>query len=101
MPVIFSLLLPIIFLIFVVGSSVLWARTRRAAALVQLIACSVILMSLAVEKLADYLMRAGKPELFDAIHSSPVLLISQLALLVSFVVFPIGYLWHALSQKRI
>src|SRR5437660_625011 len=96
-----DIVLPTIFGILVVSAAVLWAKTKRTSVLLQLIASFVILVMLAIEQLAKHLMTAGKPQLFDFIRGSHVESAGQIVLIVSFVLFPVGYLWYALSQKRI
>jgi hypothetical protein len=101
MPFFFNIVMPIIFGVLVVSAAVLWTKTKRASVLLQLIASSVILLMLFVEKLANHLMTTGRPQLFDFIRGSHVESAGQIVLIVSFVLFPAGYLWYALSQKRI
>src|SRR3954447_16082149 len=91
-------LLPLIFLCLVVGAAVLWKKTRHTAALLQLIASSLIFVLLAVESLAHYLVSAGKSELLGVIYGPHVQPVGQIAFLIAFVVFPVGYLWYALSH---
>jgi hypothetical protein len=101
MPFFFDIVLPTIFGVLVVSAAILWAKTKRASVLLQLIASSVIFVMLAIEQLASRLITAGKPQLFDFIRGSHVEPAGQFALIVGFVLFPVGYLWYALSQKRI
>jgi hypothetical protein len=89
-------LLPFIFLCLVVGAAVLWKKTKRAAVLLQLIASSLIFVLLAVESLAHYLVSIGKSQLLDVIYGPHVQPVGQIAFLVAFVVFTVGYLWYAL-----
>src|SRR6266536_6606933 len=95
----FHYVLPIFFLIVLVGAVVLWSKTRQAAALMQMIACSVIVALIAVDQVADYLMRADKPQLWDAIHRSDVQLGGQIAFIICFIALPVGYLWYALTRE--
>jgi uncharacterized SAM-binding protein YcdF (DUF218 family) len=97
----FDYVLPFVFLILVIGSGMLWAKTRRSAVLLQLIASSLICLLFAAERLAYHLMRWGKPALLDAIYSSPIYPIAQVLFILSYVVFSVGYLYYALAQKRI
>lgn len=97
----FNFVLPFILVLFTVGAAVLWTRTRRIAAAVQLVACFIILLDLVVEHVADYLMRAEKPQLFDLMHRSDVLLGGQIVLLICILAFPVSYVWYAFTQERI
>lgn len=102
MPFIFyEFVLPTIFVMLVVGSGVLWAKTRRAAVLLQLIASSLICLLFAAEQVARHLMRSEEPALWNAMHRSPIEPIGQAAFILSFVAFPVGYLCYALTKKRI
>jgi hypothetical protein len=97
----FDYVLPIFFLVVLVGAVVLWSKTRQAAALMQVIACSVIVALIAVEQVANYLMRAEKPQLWDSIHRPDVQLSGQIAFIICFIALPVGYLWYALIRERI
>ncbi|PYI92772.1 MAG: hypothetical protein DME97_08075 [Verrucomicrobia bacterium] len=96
----FRYVLPFFFLVALVGAAVLWTKTRRAAALVQMIACLVIFLILALEQVAEYLMRAAKPQLLNFINGADMQFGGQILLIICFVALPIGYLWYALTQKR-
>ena len=96
-----GIILPLLFVLLTTGAAVLSRRTRRVPAVVQFVACFIILVTLLVEHAANYLMRVEKPQLFDLIHRSDVLLGSQIVLIICFLAFPVSYLWYALTQKRI
>lgn len=97
----FDLPVPVACLILFIGSVVLWAKTKQAVVLVQLIACSFVLFTVALETLANYLIKAGNPALFEAMHRPHVQVGGQIAVVISFIAFPVGYLWYAITQKRI
>jgi hypothetical protein len=73
------------------------ARTKLTAALVQLIGSGLTLMTLVVEYLVN---RLAPDAVFRAFNRSPIEEVSQLALLVSIVSFPAGYLWYAIRHKE-
>ena len=91
----------IVFSTVLVGAAVLWFKTRHPAVLVQLIASALVIVLRALEQLASYRIRSGRPQLYDAIHTENLLLVGQLAFMLCFLAFPVGYLWYAVGQKRI
>ena len=95
------LLLPLFMLTFVIGAAVLWARTKRFAALVQCIACSLIFLFLLADLVAFHLMPTGKPELLDFMRDPNVRRVGEVVLIICLFGFPGGYLWYALREKRI
>jgi hypothetical protein len=97
----FEVLLPVVFLILVVGAAILWAKTRRAAVLLQLIGFSLAFLLQLVQSLANCLMKFGESALYDATNTESWRGVSQIGFLVIVIAFPAGYLWYALSHKRI
>jgi hypothetical protein len=94
-----------LFLIFIValGAAILWMRTKGLAALLQLIASSVAFLLVASEPLAQFLQGVGSEQLVFFIHRPDVVRITVILLVICMILFPIGYLWHALhpGTKRI
>ncbi len=93
---------PLVTLLLVVGAVLLWRKTNRASALLQLIACSFLFAVMWLELLAQFLsIVAGRSELLDALRSSRAQSVQWIALLIGGFGFPIGYVWHAITCKRI
>ena len=97
----FEVLVPVAFLVLLAGTIVLWMRTKRGAVFVQLIASSLVCLFLGLETLARCLDGAGRSHLYDFIRRPEVQTIGQIALVIGFVAFPVGFLWYALTSKRI
>ncbi len=94
-------LLPFLLLTLLVGAAILWTRTKRCAALIQLIACSIVSVLVAVDQLAFYLDSASRSGLLQLIRNPHVELVGQILIIASFVTFPGAYIWYVVRQKRI
>ena len=94
-------LLPFLAVTLLIGAAVLWLRTKRVPALVQVIACVVVLMLAALEALAKYLDGHQRPSLLHFLNAPLVQFIAQLLIIICFVGFPAAYVWHAFTAKRI
>jgi hypothetical protein len=97
----FEILLPVVLLILVVGAAILWTKTRGMAVLLQLIAFSLAFLLQLVQSLAHYLMKFGKSALFDVTNTESWRGVAQIGFLIILITLPVGYLWYALSHKRI
>jgi hypothetical protein len=79
-----------------VGALLLWKRTRRIAALLQLIAAVPFFFCISVHPLRSYV------DPFNKSWLSKVVWWDNFAVgLVSFILFSIGYLWFAITPKNI
>ncbi|HMG06401.1 MAG TPA: hypothetical protein VK581_13160 [Chthoniobacterales bacterium] len=96
--IIFFLLL---LLTIAVGATLLWARTKRLPALIQVIACSVVFLMLASKQVAIHLRAAGMPAFYDFTGEPIIERITEITLPICFIAFSVGYFWHALTQRRI
>jgi hypothetical protein len=97
----FFILFLLLLLAIVVGAALLWARTNRLPALIQMIACSVVFLMLASKQVAIHLRAAGMPAFYDFTGEPIIERITEITLPICFIAFSIGYLWYALTQKRI
>ena len=92
----------VVTLLLLVGAAILWRRTNRISALFQLIACSVFFVAVWLEQLAQLLfIVGGHTQLLEVLRNSRVQIVQLIALLISGFVFPIGYIWYAITAKRI
>jgi hypothetical protein len=87
--------------ILLASAVVLWIKTKRLAALLQLIAAAALFFSCGAEGLAMLVADIGYPYLIDAIRSSGALVVMDCVLALGVLIYSIGYLWYALSEKRI
>ena len=83
----------------VIGAGVLWTRTKRLPALLQLIMGGIDFFLLAAKQVALYLRAAGKTDFYDFTCDPNVEEASGITLMISVAVFPILYLWYALGEK--
>jgi hypothetical protein len=89
-------------LLLVIGATILWRRTGRASALVQLIAVSVLFLLACVDDLGRFLLiTGGHDALIEALHTRQAESFASLASYLSSLAFLIGYIWHAISCRRI
>ena len=79
----------------VVGAAFLWRRTRRASALVQLVASVLILYGMCVSQFG------WRSTGLDRYWSEPMRISMDIAMFLGFVLFPVSYLMYALRQARI
>ena len=82
-------------LCIVVAAAVLWRRTRRISALVQLIASVLLLYGMIVDRYGWH--STG----LDRVYSQPLQISRDIALFLGVVSFPCGYLVYALTKRRI
>ena len=94
-------MLPFLVLMLAAGAAILWATTKRFAALIQLIASSVVVLLLGVEELARHLSQTGRPEFWQWIRNPSIEAAGQIAIVISLIAFPVAYIWHALNERRI
>src|SRR4051812_27478797 len=83
------------------GATVLWIRTRRVTALLQLLASSVVLVACATHALAFYLTTIDRNTLSDTLRTSHADLFINVGLGLGILVFSLTYLLYALGHKRI
>jgi hypothetical protein len=79
----------------VVGAALLWRRTRRASAVVQLVGSTLILYAMIVNQF--WWHSNG----LDAVRSEPVRISMDIAMFLGFLLFPVSYLLYAVRQMRI
>jgi hypothetical protein len=97
-----DLIPPAITLLLLVGAIILWRRTKRASALLQLFAASGLFLFMWLELIAQFLaIVCHRTQLLDALRGSHVQTAEWIVLLISGFAFPVGYLWYALTQERI
>jgi hypothetical protein len=77
----------------VVGAAFLWRRTKRASALVQLVASALILYGMS---LSQYGWRSTG---LDRYWSEPMRISMNITLFLGFLLFPVSYLLYALSKR--
>lgn len=82
-------------LCIVVAAAVLWRRTRRASALMQLVASLLIFYGIIVDRFG------WRSTGLDRYWSAPMQISMDIALFLGFVLFPVSYLLYALRQTRI
>ena len=80
-------------LCIVVAAAVLWRRTRRASALMQLVASLLILYGMSVNQFG------GRSTGLDRYWSEPMRISMNIALFLGFVLFPVGYLLYAFRKR--
>jgi hypothetical protein len=83
------------------GATVLWIRTRRVTALLQLLASSVVLLACAMHALASYLTTIDRNTLSDTLRTPRAHLLIESALGLGIFVFSLTYFLYALGHKRI
>ena len=101
MRLLFWALMPFLALALLIGAAVLWSRTKRLPALIQVISSAVVLALVALEALAKYLDEHQNPSLRQFLDTPLVEFIGQVIIIIGFVAFPAAYLWHAFTEKRI
>ncbi len=81
------------------GASVLWAKTRRATALLQLLAASVVFVACAIQALALVLTALDHNTLLDTLRTSRVDVAVDVALVAGVLFFSLAYFIDALRQN--
>ena len=94
-------LMPFLAVTLLIGGAVLWSRTKRIPALIQVIACGLVLGLAALEELAKYVDRHQRPSLQNFLNVPLVQFIAEVVIIICFVSFPAAYVWHAFTAKRI
>jgi len=84
-----------------VGALLLWKRTRRVAALLQLIAAVVFLLGSVLDVLPSYVDPHHRSWLSKLVWSPNVSEQKAAIMLIAMSVFAISYLWFALSRRNI
>jgi hypothetical protein len=79
----------------VVAAAVLWRRTRRASALVQLAGSLLIFYGIIVDRFG------WRSTGLDRYWSAPMRISMDIALFLGFILFPVSYLLYALRQPRL
>ena len=82
------------------GATVLWMRTRRVTALLQLLASSVVLLACATQALASYLKTVDRT-LSDTLGTPHADWFVSVALGLGIFTFSFTYLFYAFGHKRI
>ena len=83
----------------VAGSALLWMRTRRGSALVQVASSTILLLA----AILDHVRNLAVPietQLSSRVWST-LRDIQSGAVILSIIVFSLGYLWYAIDRKRI
>ena len=97
-----DLVFPALALLLLIGVVILWRKTKRASVLLQLVAASILFVVIWLELLAQFLaIVCGRTEFLDALRTSTYMSVQWGAFVISGFGFPIGYLWYAISHKRI
>jgi hypothetical protein len=97
-----DLILPGMTLLLLIGAIILWRKTKRASALLQLFAASVLFLFIWLELIAQFLaIVCHRTQLLDALRGSRVQTVGWIALLISGFAFLVGYIWYAVAHKRI
>jgi hypothetical protein len=99
--VLFHTLLPIMVLALLVGAIVLWIRTRHVGALLQLVSCCITFVLAAVEEMGKVLDHADKSQLSEFMRQPAPRFAGQIVLILCFIAFLTGYIWHARTAKSI
>ena len=96
--------MPVLWLLcIVVGALLLWRRTKHIAALAQFVAAAGFFVCIFV----DWLREFSAPPPFDTSWFAKLVWSSHLSdfgfivMIICVLVFPIAYLWYAITQKRI
>ncbi len=94
---------PVVMLLCVaVVAGVLWRRTRRASSLAQFIASVLLFAGFALYHFRRWYVTPYDHSAYaDAMRSEPMRISTDIAQFIGMVVFAIGYLWYALTHKRI
>src|SRR6188472_2833447 len=79
----------------ILGATLLWKRTRRVAALTQLVAVTVVFVSWAFSEFLRFAADA-RVSLPDVLWSESLETVMFGALVIGVAVFAVGYLWYAL-----
>jgi uncharacterized membrane protein len=98
---ILDILIPAILLALVVGSAILWRKTKRLSVLLQLIAFALSFGLVAVNSVAKCLSHVGRFGLVDAIHKPTAVSVTLFLFGISFAAFSAGYIWYAVTRERI
>lgn len=96
-------LAPVAFpLCVVIGSVLVWRRTRRASALAQLIGAALVFIGWGLFKLRWSTVEPTDLSLYaETLRSETMRITMLLAPLIGLAVFSIGYLSYAVKTKRI
>jgi hypothetical protein len=83
----------------VIGALLLWTRTKSAAALVQLVAASLLFVDWAVFAIYQLCLRIEPFGLDPVATPEPFQAARRIVVLVALVAFPIAYVWYAFTLK--
>jgi hypothetical protein len=83
-------------LILLAASILLFAKTKRLSAVLQLIGAGLIFLFFALKQLAYYLYSIKKPNLSHSLSGR-----FDLVPLLGVCLFVVGYVWYALTRGRI
>jgi hypothetical protein len=95
-----SMFVPLV-LCVAVGSFVLWRRTKRAAALTQLVASALIFLPWLLGQIRYFMTPSTESAFARLFWSQGFNEAMSLLLHLSLVVFGLGYIWYALTERRI
>ena len=84
-----------------VGSFVLWRRTKRPAALTQLVASALIFLGWLLSQIRHFTSPSTDSAVGRIVWSLSSSEALRVLLLVATVAFGVGYLWYALTERRI
>ena len=84
-----------------IGSFFLWRHTKRRAALVQLVAAGMLLLSFLIDQVEYFISPFHQAAVWSFLRSEPLQIAKSVLLLLSTVLFGAGYVWYALGEKRI
>jgi phosphoglycerol transferase MdoB-like AlkP superfamily enzyme len=99
--IIFNASLPIFVLLLLIGAAALWKRTRHVGALLQLLACCITFALAALEEIGRFLDHPDTSQLSEFMRLPGPRLFEQITVLLCFIAFLVGYIWHARAPKSI
>ena len=94
--------LPALFVLCVVlGSFILWRRTGRVAALLQLLTSALLVLHILLQDLKNLFWPFDPSPIARLLQSSLMHDIADTVAIASLAVFAVASLWYALGEKRI
>jgi TRAP-type mannitol/chloroaromatic compound transport system permease large subunit len=86
----------------VVGAALLWIRTKRTSAMLQMVASVLLFLGMALDRVRwQFVTPYDNSAFADVLRSESMRIVMLLAPLLGLTVFSISYLWYARAQKRI
>ena len=84
-----------------VGAALLWKRTKRVPALMQLIGIALVDLGWGFAKFQQLAVSAAGKSLPEALWSESLELPTIVVCGIGVILFVIAYIWHAATQRRI